>query len=78
MYRRAQNGDVGSVTSVNQPASSGLGKPGRGGCQAEPGAGPTSAVTPLRRAMACPVIAGYLPTPLAGKAPASLPMRPGL
>jgi len=35
-------------------------------------------VTPLRRAVACPVIAGYLPTPLAGKDPASLPMRPGL
>ena len=65
----------------HQREPAGLQRPGHagpGGCQAEPGAGPISAVTPLRRAMACPVIAGYLPTPLAGKAPASLPMRPGL
>src|ERR1039457_4749481 len=60
VYRRAQNGEVGNVTKANMPASTGRGCPDRADCQADPIAGPTSAVAPLTRAMACPVIAGYL------------------
>src|ERR1035441_122273 len=60
VYRRAQNGEVGSVTRGTMPASSGRGCPGRADCQADPVAGPVSAVAPLTRGMACPVIAGYL------------------
>ena len=45
VYRRAQNGEVGSVTSATLPASSGGGRPGRTGCQADPSAGPTLAFT---------------------------------
>ena len=47
VYRRAQNGEVGSVTSAMLPASSGRGRPGRSGCQADPGAGPTLAFTAM-------------------------------
>ena len=43
MYRRAQNGEVGSVASANVPASIALGSPGRD-AQAEPGAGASSRV----------------------------------
>src|SRR5271165_2386130 len=57
VYLRAQNGEVGSVTSARLPVSSGRGRPARAGCQAEPGAGPTSAVIPLMRAAARSVIA---------------------
>jgi hypothetical protein len=44
MYRRAQNGEVGSVASANVPASIALGSPGRRGAQAEPGGGAGSRV----------------------------------
>lgn len=44
MYRRAQNGEVGSVASANVPASIAIGSPGRRGDQAEPGAGASSRV----------------------------------
>lgn len=47
VYRRAQNGEVGSVTSAMLPASNGRGRPGRSGCQADPGAGPTLAFTAM-------------------------------
>src|ERR1039457_2125136 len=60
VYRRAQNGEVGSVTKANIPASSGRGCPDRSDCQADPVAGPTSAVAPPPPAMACSVISGYL------------------
>src|ERR1035441_11042326 len=60
VYLRAQNGEVGNDTKVNMPASMGRGCPDRAGCQADPIAGPMSIVAPLTRAMACPVIAGYL------------------
>lgn len=57
VYRRAQNGEVGSVTSARLPVSSGRGSPARAGFQAEPSAGPTSAVIPLMRTAARSVIA---------------------
>ena len=44
MYRRAQNGEVGSVASANVPASIAMGSPGRRGAHAEPGAGASSRV----------------------------------
>ena len=47
VYRRAQNGEVGSVTSAMLPTSSGRGRPGRSGCQADPSAGPTLAFTAM-------------------------------
>ena len=47
VYRRAQNGEVGSVTSAMLPASSGRGRPRPSGCQADPGAGPTFAFTAM-------------------------------
>lgn len=55
VYRRAQNGEVGSVTRANAPASIGLGWPGRGGSQADPIAGQVFALAPLTRAT-CTVI----------------------
>src|ERR1017187_1210260 len=77
VYRRAQNGEVGSVTKANIPASSGRGCPDRADCQADPVAGPTSAVAPPPRAMACPVIAGYLLVPAVENSRAS-PKGPAL
>ena len=44
MYRRAQNGEVGSVASANVPASIALGSSGPRVAQAEPGAGASSRV----------------------------------
>ncbi len=44
MYRRAQNGEVGSVASANVPALIALGSSGRRAAQAEPGAGASSRV----------------------------------
>src|SRR5271169_1809320 len=42
VYRRAQNGDVGSATRANVPESSGRDWPGRADSQADPIAGPAS------------------------------------
>src|SRR5580700_11194868 len=42
VYRRAQNGEVGSVTKDRLPESRGRGWPGRAGCHADPMAGPAS------------------------------------
>src|ERR1035441_5410995 len=50
VYRRAQNGEVGSVTRANAPASIGLSWPGRGDSQADPIAGLMFALAPLIRA----------------------------
>jgi hypothetical protein len=44
MYRRAQNGEVGSVASANVPESIAMGSPGRRVAQAEPDAGASSCV----------------------------------
>ncbi len=43
MYRRAQNGAVGSAARPNSPASTALSWPSPGGAQAEPGAGRVAA-----------------------------------
>jgi hypothetical protein len=48
VYRRAQNGEVDSVTSAKLPESSGRGKPGRTGLQADPSAGPASSIAAIR------------------------------
>src|SRR5271169_615914 len=42
VYRRAQNGDVGSATRTNVPESSGRGWPAGADSQADPIAGPAS------------------------------------
>jgi hypothetical protein len=44
MYRRAQNGEVGSAAIANVPTSIALGSSGRRVAQAEPGAGASSRV----------------------------------
>src|SRR5579863_1541398 len=42
VYRRAQNGEVGSATRASVPESRGRGRPGLGDSQADPIAGPAS------------------------------------
>src|ERR1035441_8150945 len=42
VYRRAQNGEVGNAAKASSPALAGRGWPGRGGCHADPVAGPAS------------------------------------
>ena len=60
IYRRAQNGEVGSVASANVPASMAIGLPGRRGAHAEPGAGASSRVLAAIMTTPFPCLAGGL------------------
>ena len=62
MYRRAQNGEVGSVASANVPASIAMGSPGRRDAQAEPGAGASSRVLAVMMTTPFLSLAGGLTT----------------
>ena len=62
IYRRAQNGEVGSVASANVPASIAMGSSGRRGIQAEPGAGASSRVLAVMMTTPFLSLAGGLTT----------------
>jgi len=62
MYRRAQNGEVGSVASANVPASIAVGAPDRRGAQAEPDVGASSRVLAVITTTPFPSLADGLTT----------------